>query len=389
MENCSNRRRSAEAEGPTAARDDWPHSSARMVDDGGAKRLKMSQDGVVIAEVAELRGRLESENEQLRSDNAQLRRQRDQPPEVPEGVRQLEGNHVVLPAVVEVAVTVTVDLSRVDTGLVTHISSFLGTPRELLNLALTCKAFGWRQPVSTLDWSLVEEVARQTVFSSATDAEKGCLPRYVSGVTTWLSILHRHEHLLDFDVLLGGNIEHQNGDKTTIYGAIGDGYSVAVSSGYVMTSGSHYAEFQISGSSTFIGIVRPMPGLDASAYQGGSFGFVGRSRFYPDFLAQRSDNWGDGNVHACEYNCLDGEMFWTKWETGHSEWEEWEGMEDCYSGDTMGMLLNLDEGTLTVYKNNRRLGVMEDGLSGSYCWYAGVGQDCDTVTINKACIPTI
>ena len=46
------------------------------------------------------------------------------------------------------------------------------------------------------------------------------------------------------------------------------------------------------------------------------------------------------------------------------------------------MLLNLDEGTLTVYKNNRRLGVMKDGLSESYCWYvsASVG---DAITIKR------
>ncbi|EJK73544.1 hypothetical protein THAOC_04824 [Thalassiosira oceanica] len=367
-----------------------------MADDNGAKRLETTQDGDAIAEVAELRdtvaelrrrlAELESEIEKLRSDNAQLRRSR--PPEVPEGVRQLEGNHEVLPAVVEVAVTVTVDLSRLDTGLITHITSFLGTSRELLNLALTCKSFGWLQPMSTLNWSLVEEVARRVVYSRATDAEMCCLPHYAIGTATWLAILHRHEHLLDFDVLLGGFIEHRNGDKTTVYSARDEDYSVAVSSGYVMTSGVHYAEFQITGSLTFIGIVRPMPGLDASDYQEEDFGFVGISRFYPDFLAQRSDEWGDGNVHACEYNFLDGQKSWTNWETGHSEWEDWEEMEDFESCDTMGMLLNLDEGTLTVYKNNRRLGVMKDGLSGPYCWYAGVCQDGDKVAISKARIPT-
>jgi len=47
-------------------------------------------------------------------------------------------------------------------------------------------------------------------------------------------------------------------------------------------------------------------------------------------------------------------------------------MEDCNTGDVIGMLLNLEEGTLTVYKNNRRLGVMKDGLSGLYCWYTSV-----------------
>ena len=44
-------------------------------------------------------------------------------------------------------------------------------------------------------------------------------------------------------------------------------------------------------------------------------------------------------------------------------------MEDFSDGDTIGMLLNLDKGTLTVYRNGHRLGVMKDGLSGPYCWY--------------------
>ena len=120
--------------------------SARMADDGRAKRLKSSsQDGATVSAIAELRGRvteLESEIERLRSENAHFR----QP-----GRRQEEGNHEVLPAVavVEVAVTVTVDLSIVDKSLVTHISSFLGTSHELFSLALTCKAFG--QPTSTLN----------------------------------------------------------------------------------------------------------------------------------------------------------------------------------------------------------------------------------------------
>ncbi|EJK59319.1 hypothetical protein THAOC_20475 [Thalassiosira oceanica] len=370
-------------------------SSAMMADDDGAKRLNTSQDAVAIAEVAELRdtvaelrrrnAELESEIEKLRSDNAQLRRSR--PSEVPEGVRQLEGNHEVLPVVI---VPSTVDLSRVDSSIVAHITSFLGTPRELLNLALSCKSFGWSQPVSTLNWSLVEEVARQAVFLRATGDEVDYLPHYASSTTTWLSILYIYEHLLDFDVLLGCYIEHRNGDKTAIC-ATGHRSvisSVAVSSSYIMKSGAHYAEFLITGTTPCIGIVRPMPGLDAGAYQKGGCSFVEDSRFSPDFLAQRSDEWGNGNVHACEYYCGDGEKFWTDWVADHSEWEDWEGMEDCETGDIIGMLLNLVEGTLTVYKNNRRLGVMKDGLSGSYCWYAGVSQDGDTVAIIRAHLPT-
>ena len=201
-------------------------------------------------EFAELRGKiakLESENEQLLWHG-----------------RREEGNHEVLPVVVDVAATV--DLSRVDSSIATQISSFLGTSRELLNLGLTCKSFAWRQPSSTLNWSLVEEVARQIVCSRATDAEMRSLPRYVSGTTTWLSILHRFEHILVFDVLLGGSIEHQNGDKTMVYGT--ENLCTAVSSNCDMSSGSHFTEFEIFNGTIgapYIGIVRSMPGLDAGA----------------------------------------------------------------------------------------------------------------------------
>ncbi|EJK51083.1 hypothetical protein THAOC_29781 [Thalassiosira oceanica] len=386
-----------------------------MADDGRAKRLKSSQDGGVD-EVAELRLRgrvavseneklrlenrqqaggiaeLESEIAKLRQENAQLRRraggianlESENEPLRRRG--QAEGSHEVLPVIV--ATMVTVDLSRVDTSIVSHVTSFLGTARELLNLALTCKSFGWHQPVSTPNWSLVEEVARQTVCSRATGDEMGCLPQYIRGAATWLSILHRHEHLLMFDVLLGGVIEHRrNGDKSAVCATGGDyDRSVAVSSSYVMKSGAHYAEFLITGE-PYIGIVRPMPGLDAGAYRNGFDFFEGR--FYTDFLAQRSDDWGDSKVHACEFSCYDGEMGWTDWDNFETD-IEWEGRESCRSGDTVGMLLNLDEGTLTVYRNNRRLGVMKTGLSGPYCWHVSLSKTqagTDVVTIKRGTLP--
>ncbi|EJK77576.1 hypothetical protein THAOC_00585 [Thalassiosira oceanica] len=363
-----------------------------MADDGRAKRLKSSQDGgVADAEVAELRGRvfeLESEIAKLRqeilqqaggiaaleSENEQLRRR-----------GKGEGNHEVLP--IAVTRVFTVDLSRVDTSIVSHVTSFLTSSYELLNLALTCKSFGWRQPASTLNWSLVEDAARQTVCSRASDDEMGCLPQYVRGTATWLSILHRYEHLLMFDVLLGGYIEHRNGNKIAVCAKEGDyERSVAVSSSYVMKSGAHYAKFQITGEPD-IGIVRPMPGLAAGAYQE-EFDFFDR-RFYTDFRAQRVDDWGYSEVHACAFSCDDGEIISTAWNDDEID-IQWVEMEGCQSGDTVGMLLNLDGGTLAVYKNNRRLRVIKDGLSGSYCWYASVVDrhaGMDAVSIKRGTLP--
>jgi len=90
-------------------------------------------------------------------------------------------------------------------------------------------------------------------------------------------------------------------------------------------------------------------------------------------------------VHLCQYFCADGAKFCTDWEhvPEHVRDREWEGREDCEAGDTIGMLLNLEEGTLTVYKNNRRLGVMKDGLSGSYCWYTSLIEGDAAVAIKR------
>lgn len=47
----------------------------------------------------------------------------------------------------------------------------------------------------------------------------------------------------------------------------------------------------------------------------------------------------------------------------------WEGVEETEeSSFKIGMVLDLDKGTLDVYKNDRRLGTMMSGLAGEYCW---------------------
>ena len=40
--------------------------------------------------------------------------------------------------------------------------------------------------------------------------------------------------------------------------------------------------------------------------------------------------------------------------------------------DVVRFLLDLDDGTLTVYKNGRCLGIMKKGLVGYYCWVASM-----------------
>ena len=56
------------------------------------------------------------------------------------------------------------------------------------------------------------------------------------------------------------------------------------------------------------------------------------------------------------------------------------------SSNTIGMLLDLDEGTLSVYNNGRKLGVMKRGLAGHYCWALSL-QPGSQVTIKRGKVP--
>jgi hypothetical protein len=53
-------------------------------------------------------------------------------------------------------------------------------------------------------------------------------------------------------------------------------------------------------------------------------------------------------------------------------------------GDHIGMLLDLDQGSMTVYKSVQRLGVMATGLSGEYCWAVSLELQTSSSVRTKA-----
>ena len=61
--------------------------------------------------------------------------------------------------------------------------------------------------------------------------------------------------------------------------------------------------------------------------------------------------------------------------------------EDGWEGDRIGLLLDLDQGSMTVYKNDERLGVMATGLSGEYSWAVSLRQQGSSTRIEPATLP--
>ena len=109
----------------------------------------------------------------------------------------------------------------------------------------------------------------------------------------------------------------------------------------------------------------------------------GSSSYWEYLRAKRTDRWGTSNVHGCAL-FTHGMFWWYDW-TNHLPYRRIDG----FQRDTpIGLLLDLDEGTLTMYQNGQRIALLKDGLSGEYCWYATVWSVQSTsVSIERSFAP--
>ena len=226
--------------------------------------------------------------------------------------------------------------------------------------------------------------------------EKKALSLYQRGVSPLFlyNELLQIQKPLKFDRLLGSwDIQHAADDESIIepkkrFGGAAENPNSSwgryfpactAESYHVMRAGKHYVTFtcsQQSGDPLWFGLIRPL-GKGRHCPDLGTFFCVGIV-MDTDGLRDQRPEWGDSNIHACVYNATDGHCQWTDWCIDEEEYtfqkEAWEGMQMFEGNGTIGLLLDYDEGTLTVYKNDIKLGVMKEGLSGEYAWMVSVGS---------------
>ena len=276
-------------------------------------------------------------------------------------------------------------LDALDNDLLIRCASYLDAD-GLAHLGRTSARFGI--PQAGQQRSLVNDSAHQQFRQSATEEERSRLPKYEDesdiGLCRALELLRQP---LRFDVLVGtgfGPHEHPASVTRTSHGD----WSTAMS-GHVMRGGRHFVEITIASGQQYVpavhlGVMRPISltkGIDLVAdWEGTVYPMFSSSYYKPTvslkLKSQRTARWGGGNVHCCSYNCSSGSRHWTNWddEGSSSTWQGREGLGG--SGGTIGLLLDLNEGTLSVFKNGRLLGVMKDGLSGEYCWIVTFESPC-------------
>jgi len=256
----------------------------------------------------------------------------------------------------------TVELALFNTDVVCLLSALLDA-QDLCQMSLTCKALGGKRADSHNGLSLVEEAARQ-LFECATEWERSCLPKYEG--EGWIELYHHLLMLrskLTFDQLLGINIQY-GADQSIVRAYPGHWTkSSALCSNHVMRSGRHFAYFTalLAGNGWSIGLVRPVQ-LNRSDFDSPT-----TSRFCEYLIGQRTERWSDSSVHCCGLNCYGKFITYTC-----NQNQTTRKIDRFRSGATFGLLLDLNEGTLTVYQTGQRLAKLKDGLAGEYCWYAAV-----------------
>ena len=257
----------------------------------------------------------------------------------------------------------------------------------LAQLGRTSARFGI--PQAGQERSLVNEAAHQRFRQGATDEEKSRLPKYDEesdiGLYRALESLRKP---LCFEMLVGDGFGPQEHPASVTY--VGGNWSTAMS-GHVMRGGRHFAEFAITNDNQNIclGVIRPVSltnGIDLEADWGGQVYPVNVSSSYKPAVAekmrsQRTAKWGDSNVHCCAYYCSNGRCSWTDWDS-KEKCSKWQGSEGLAGSGTIELLMDLNEGTLSVFKNGRRLGVIKDGLNGGYSWFLTAYSGC-TIGISK------
>jgi len=297
------------------------------------------------------------------------------------------------------------------------IASFL-QPHDMLSLALTCKRFGNKHGTDTKkrsaadrgedtrqrteSISLMEVAARTVLQTKWTDDEKNALPR--RGDESWIGIYNEFLKLfrlpLQFDKLAGGGFRHisnsthsvENTDKTRVSSIMGVGYhiSAAICSN-IMRAGKHSVSFNVNDGNPSMnygitcGIMRPTtndirslnschPLIDdlsrfslkeyETLYRNNVDCCLFSTNMGFGVLRPRWKRWGKSELIV-----MDEEQRLQKKRQNENQSFSWEGQEQIRETSfKIGCVLDLNEGTLDVFKNGRRLGTMMSGLVGEYCW---------------------
>jgi hypothetical protein len=240
------------------------------------------------------------------------------------------------------------------------LASFLA-PKDLVNLALTCKSFGASGKSS---WSKMEEVARRQVSAAKDDVNfkwRHSDLLTIDGQESWINVYNRL-HLLRTSVIfytfinndigyVNRNISHIQAKKCRSRGALNsDLHSYAIcqqTMDFNQNSGRYFIQFHITGRSSTLqlGLMRPIHSNKRKRKM--------KIPEYHKFCSTQEDPAFTGLTHYFFLNpfLVPGFIF--------------DGDDLC------GLLMDLGSRELRAYKNYKLVQIINMqpfGLKGHFCW---------------------
>ena len=269
---------------------------------------------------------------------------------------------------------------------------------DVLNLAVTCKRFGISDDDND---SLIKESTHMANEDIATEEQLVALPHYdgESSLADYHYLQLLRQPLL-FDQLVNGAEYVDEEDKSSVKNSVSQlpapdtygSWETAISNN-ILRAGKHYVSFHFDlGSdegSLWLGVMRPGQANESASNESASKTPL-YPEFYQNFSRTHEERHNDNNIQCCLYNLDSGYCCSSKWDPIYRG--GFPNIVRCFlnnqwtSNNVIGMLLDLDEGTLNLYKNGQRLGEMMRGLAGPYCWVASVFNG-SSGTIKRGTIP--
>lgn len=300
-----------------------------------------------------------------------------------------------MPARVVGAVEAVPAVLELTDAVILHIASFL-CAKDLLRLQLTARRFAVRvgcpsdPEASAPEMRSVTAEAARCRVAAHTAEQRAWVPR--RDRESWLALAWELEQLrlhppASFSRATTNNAISlsDNGSEASLVLHTHDAYRWRCAASEVtMRGGRHYAEFTVlSGQphpDNLFGVINQAsrPGWAAV---GGGAAPAGREQ-------QKSGM-------SCFYATIDGECSMlpppgpaSDGATPTGPPPRWKGQQTATLNERVGLLLDLEQGSMTVFKEGDLMGVMmASGLSGEYCWAAGLYETGDRVRIESRPVP--
>jgi hypothetical protein len=207
--------------------------------------------------------------------------------------------------------------------------------------------------------SLVDEAARRWLLATCGPNERACL-LWRSQQGRWVGLM-REAELLRLPLVfsrLDPDAFSLSDDGCMVTATRWMDQTAAC--GTVMRAGRHFAQFElVEGTFMMLGVIRP------------SWDVVSQLHAHEQ-------------ARHCFYHTGSGQRFPGR----RPAKRKWTGIAHASKGDRVGLLLDLEQGSMAVYKNDERLGIMqESGLSGEYCWAVGIATPGYSVRIQPMPLP--